>query len=103
MTEEKQVYGVEAVPRREEVVEPEIVFPGNGSAHDGGPGRGEPRGRVFVKVYRPGPFSGLLALLGGLLLVAAIVSFGFIALLAGAVIGLVWLLLSPLLRLFRRG
>ena len=56
-----------------------------------------------MKVYKPGPFAGLLALVGGALLVAAIVSFGFVALVVGAVLGLVWILLSPLLRLFRRG
>lgn len=78
-----------------EVVESEIVSPGG----DNGPSSG-PRPRVFVKVYRPGPLGGLLTAVGGLLLLAAVFSFGFIALAVGAVVGLAWFLLSPILRLF---
>lgn len=102
MTENKQIYDIESVPDNAgAAIEPEIVSPGGGGAHEPRGGRGS--GRVFVKVYRPGPLTGLLALVGGVLLVAAIVSFGFVALIIGAVLGLVWLLLSPFLRLFRRG
>ena len=92
MAEDSQEKALECTAQ---AVEPEIVSPGG----DRGPSSG-PRPRVFVKVYRPGPLGGLLTAVGGLLLLAAVFSFGFIALVVGAVVGLVWLLLSPLLRLF---
>jgi len=94
MAEEFRDKALECV---EQAVEPEIVSPGGNA----GPSAG-PRPHVFVKVARPGPLGILLAAVVSLLVLAAVISFGFIALVVGVALGLLGLILSPVLRLFGR-
>ncbi|HOX21896.1 MAG TPA: hypothetical protein PLL10_00410 [Elusimicrobiales bacterium] len=82
---------------REDVVEPEIVYPGGEGFREGAAAAP----RMFVKVYRPGPLGVILAGLLGTVLLVAVFFFGTVALLFGGAVGLLWLLLSPLFRLFQ--